>query len=100
MLDAEEQANTSTNIFNEDSEPLQKQENRGRNEDVNSTPRTKEFLPDFGCQRNSARLRAKKIKSESDRPNSEERHPKIAFSDRAIRSRSKKSSFEIKLPQK
>lgn len=68
--------------------------------EVKSTPRITEFLPDFGCQKDHARLKIKKIRSENDRSNSNEVKDKVAFSERSIRSSSIRSSFEIKLSKK
>lgn len=62
-----------------------------KREDVKSTPRNEDFLPDFGCNMDG------KIKSENDRVNPHQKIDKISLSGRPIRSSSKRSSFEIKL---
>lgn len=89
---------TDTKILDEKHE--ENQNKIVKREIIKSTPRKVEFLPDFGYQKNLERYKKKKLNSESDRPNSNDVSDKVVFSDRAIRSISKRSSFEISLPKK
>lgn len=71
-----------------------------KREDVKSTPRNEDFVPDFGCNMETDSLKVKKIKSENDRTVPQRDSEKISFSGRAYRSNSKRSSFELKLASK
>lgn len=77
-----------------DREPI---DTKRKREDIKSTPRNDDFLPDFGCNKDIAEVETKKIKSENDRTNVHKDSEKNYFSGRAVRSSSKRSSFEIKL---
>lgn len=77
-----------------DREPM---DTRRKREDIKSTPRNEDFLPDFGCNKDITEIETKKIRSENDRTNLHKDSEKVCFSGRAVRSSSKRSSFEVKL---
>ena len=71
-----------------------------KREDVKSTPRNEEFLPEFGCKSDDSIIEIKKIRSENDRKNPRKETDKISFSGRPVRSNSKRTSFEVELATK
>ena len=62
-----------------------------------SSPKNEEFLPDFGWNKDSALWEIVKVRHEEIRSEKDSDKNKLTYSCKAMRSNSKRSSFEIKL---
>lgn len=71
-----------------------------KREDAKSTPKNEDFLPDFGCNKESSAKGSKKIKSENNRTNSHGNSEKVSLTGKSRRESSKRLSFDIKFKNK